>query len=73
MVSALKELELLELSENGEKEALKKVKTHLDEGMKALGKWQKHIKVADRSDYGWSMVQHYNSNPLASDSDDEKD
>ena len=40
--------------------------------MKALGKRQKHIKVADRSDYGWSTVQHYDLNPLASDSDDEK-
>ena len=52
MASASKELELLKPAKNGEKEALKKAKTHLDEGMKALGKRQKHIKVADRSDYG---------------------
>ena len=72
MVSAKKELELLKPSEKKEKEALKKVQTHLDKGMKALEKRQKHIKVADRLDYGWSTVQHYDLNPLASDSDDEK-
>ena len=40
--------------------------------MKSLEKRQKHIKVADRSDFGWSMVEHYDSHPLANDSDDEK-
>ena len=44
----------------------------LDEGIKSLKKRQKHIKVADRSDFGWSMVEHYNSHPLADDLDDEK-
>ena len=33
---------------------------------------QKHIKVADRSEFGWSMVGHYESHPLAEDSDAEK-
>ena len=44
----------------------------LDEGMKSLEKRQKHIKVADWSDFGWSTVEHYDSHPLADDSDDEK-
>ena len=33
---------------------------------------QKDIKVADHSDFGWSTVEHYESHPLAEDSDDEK-
>ena len=32
---------------------------------------QKHIKVANHSEFG-SMVEHYESHPLAEDSDDEK-
>ena len=33
---------------------------------------QKHIKVADRLDNGWATMQHYDTHPLASDSDVEK-
>ena len=44
----------------------------MDEGLKSLEKWQKHIKVADRSEFGWATVEHYESHPLAADSDDEK-
>ena len=40
--------------------------------MKAIAKRQKHIKVADRSDYGWATVQAYATDDLASGLDDEK-
>ena len=40
--------------------------------MKSLEKRQKHIKMADRSDYGWSTVEHYDSHALADESNDEK-
>ncbi|XP_060571244.1 uncharacterized protein LOC132729490 [Ruditapes philippinarum] len=33
---------------------------------------QKMIKLADASDLGWKVVSEYETNPLASDSDDEK-
>ena len=33
---------------------------------------QKLIKMADASELGWRVVNEYVSNPLASDSDDEK-
>ena len=33
---------------------------------------QKIIKLADQSEYGWKVVTEYESNPVASDSDDEK-
>ena len=55
-----------------EKEAVQKAGALLDEGLKPLETRQKHIKVADRSDFGWSTVEHYESHPLAEDSDDEK-
>ena len=40
--------------------------------MKSLEKRQKHIKVTNRSDLGWSMVEHYDGHPLVDNSDDEK-
>ena len=55
-----------------EKEAVQKTGVLLDEGLKALEMQQKHIKVSDRSEFGWSMVEHYKSHPLAEDSDAEK-
>lgn len=70
--SARRELEKITPTRDEQKEALKKAHVFLDEGMKSLDKRQKHIKVADRSDYGWSTVEYYDSHPLADDSDDEK-
>ena len=55
-----------------DKEALKKVETSLEDGMKQLATRQKHIKIADRSDHGWATVSHYLEDPLASGPDDEK-
>ena len=70
--SAKKELEQLTSSSDGQKNALKRAVSHLDEGMKAIAKRQKHKKVADRSDYGWATVKAYDTDDLASGSDDEK-
>ena len=36
------------------------------------GKRQKNIRLADRSDAGWDLVAHYEADPIAADSDDEK-
>lgn len=33
---------------------------------------QKLLKLADSSELGWKVVKEYQSNPLASDSEDEK-
>ena len=40
--------------------------------MKSLENRWKHIKVADWSDFGWSTVKHYDSHPLADDSNNER-
>ena len=33
---------------------------------------QKHFLLADKSDFGWSLIREYKRNDLAEDSDDEK-
>ena len=40
--------------------------------VKDLTKRNKHIKMADRSVAGWTIVHEYESDDLASDSDAEK-
>ncbi|XP_069104365.1 LOW QUALITY PROTEIN: uncharacterized protein [Argopecten irradians] len=47
-------------------------KSLIAEGMSLLNHRQKLIKLADTSEAGWKAVEEYVSNPLASDSDDEK-
>ena len=69
---AKKELAKVNATDEPAKEAIKEAETSLDEGLKTLEKRQKHIKVADRSEFGWATVEHYESHPLATDSDDEK-
>ena len=72
MSSARRELKKIEGVGDVQKESLKRVDSFLEEGIKSLEKRQKHIKVADRSDYGWATVELYDSHPLADNSDDEK-
>jgi hypothetical protein len=40
--------------------------------MSLLNYRQKIIKIADSSDLGWRVVQEYEANPLADDSEDEE-
>ena len=51
-----------------EKAALKRAKTKLEEGTKTLAEQQKHIKVVDKSEFGWATVNYYQDDLLASDS-----
>ena len=48
-------------------------KEKLKQGKKLLEKRLKAIKIADREEFGWAVVRHYESDALASDTDDEKD
>ena len=73
IVLAQQELERMASSvDDGGKESLRKAADHLEEGASTLKTRQKHIKVADRLDYGWGAVHHYQSDLLADNSDDEK-
>ena len=51
---------------------LDKVKESLEKGGSLLAERQKHILLADKSDYGWMVIQEYKKNGLAEDSNDEK-
>ncbi|XP_060585380.1 uncharacterized protein LOC132741266 [Ruditapes philippinarum] len=44
----------------------------ISEGLSLLSNRQKLIRIADSSELGWLVVKEYQSNPLASDSEDEK-
>ena len=49
-----------------------KVHASLEEGEKLLTEMQKHIMLADKSDFGWSLILEYKRNDFAEDSDDKK-
>ena len=51
---------------------LDKIHASLEKGEKLLSERQKHILLADKSDFGWSLIQEYKRNDLAEDSDDER-
>ena len=51
---------------------IERVKEIVKEGKNLLTKRQKLIKIADREDDGWEVIKCYESDALASDSDDEK-
>ena len=44
----------------------------ISEGIDILLHRQKLVKLADSSEHGWKVVQEYEANPLADDSEDEK-
>eukprot|EP00731_Ephydatia_muelleri_P008282 Em0004g620a len=61
----------VEVAEERGSERLKKAKEDLDEGIKILSCRQKMIKFADRLEVGWAMVEEYEDDALASNSEDE--
>ena len=64
-------VKIIPSSETGAK-SLEKLKAKLHQGSQAIAARQKRIKVADRSDYGWAVVETYDSDELAENSEDEK-
>ena len=51
---------------------LQRAKEALEKGLKLLSRRQKLIKIADRLEYGWDVVEEYEEDEVAADSDDEK-
>ena len=68
--------EILEKIEDGidalEEKDLQEAKEAMKTGRDLMLKQQKLIRIADREEHGWDVVKHYESDYLASDSDDEK-
>ena len=60
----------------GKLESTSKVKSKalktLEEGMKLMDERQKHVRMADRSKYGWVTVDEYVEDELADNEDDKK-
>ena len=63
---------LTEAKSSCSSQQLDKVKESLDKGESLLAERQKHILLADKSEFGWMIIQEYKKNDLADDSDDEK-
>ena len=53
-------------------ESVERAKKNVAEGKSLIQQRQKELKLADSSELGWKVVSEYQSNPLASDSDDER-
>jgi len=57
---------------SGSMSSLEQAKVAVQEGMDLLKNRQKAIRLADRSELGWAVVNEYGEDDLAEDSDDEK-
>ena len=65
-------MDKIEILSETEKKTLDKLKTEFHEGSQEIAAQQKQIKVANRSDFGWAVVEAYDSDKLAKNSEDEK-
>ena len=70
--AAEKQLDLLETATETQGEVLQRAKEELQKGLTLLADHQKRIKLVDRSEYGWALVDEYEDDELASDDNDAK-
>jgi len=68
--AAKAQLELVPALDEAMKATLKCAVSELDQGKEAICVRQKHIQITDHSD--WGVVEEYEADELASNSDDEK-
>ena len=64
IVATAKQLELMNLPEGPQREAIDKAKEELKQGLDMIAARQKRVKVADRSKYGWATVGEYEQDQL---------
>ena len=72
IVATAKQLELMNLPERPQREAIDKAKEELKQGLDMIAVRQKWIKFADRSKYSWATVDEYEQDHLAADEEDAK-
>ena len=70
--SATSQLEKVKPAMAQDTVALKSAKELLQQGTKVIAEHQKHIRLADRSDYGWQLVEAYQQDELAENEKDAK-
>jgi hypothetical protein len=63
---------MVDASEALETKEINKAQEALQKGKQMLSERQKHILLADKSEFGWSTVHEYRKHELADDSEDEK-
>ena len=63
---------MVEVSEALEKKEISKAQESLQKGEHMLNERQKHILLADKSEFGWGTVHEYKKHELAENSEDEK-
>ena len=63
---------MVEVSETLETKEINKAQEALQKGKQMLSERQKHILLADKSEFGWGTVHEYKKHELADDSEDEK-
>ena len=63
---------MIEVSEAITTKDINKAQEVLQKGEKMLNERQKHILLADKSEFGWRTVNEYKKHDLADDSEDEK-
>ena len=67
-----KHLDQLEPPSEAQRESLQKAKEELSKGLVLIAGRKKRIKIADHSEFGWSTVDEYEDDELASYDDDAK-
>lgn len=66
------DLKLEEAANSIDTDKMDEARQHIAEAKSMIAHRQKLIKMADTSELGWRVVNEYEANPLASDSDDER-
>ncbi|XP_063414876.1 uncharacterized protein LOC134696851 [Mytilus trossulus] len=72
VLSKMKEADSILDSNNPTPDTVCKAKEKLAEGISLMNYRQKLIRIADSSKLGWRVVNEYETNPLADDSEDER-
>ena len=70
IVATAKPLELMNLHEGPQWEAIDKAKEEVKQGLDIITARQKQIKGADHSEYGWATVDEYEQDQLEVDEED---
>ena len=72
METAAKKLQKLAPTDEKEKKIVEEALDELKEGVSTIAERQKHIRIADQSEYHWRTVEAYKSGGIADSEEDAK-